>query len=172
MKKWLWIPILVLLVFLFCCQKQDTVAQTDISGESNEKAAPIAQTIANNLDSAVLNLEEGQVSEGAGLILDSILMVKPSDQWPEGFADHIASAKGNFKGGDMSDAVGDVTQALYLIKHSSESAQAGEAGEVAPLAAAVKGQIIKAREFFEKGNADQGVIALLEALQLFAPKTK
>jgi hypothetical protein len=173
MKKWLWVPILVLLFFLFCCQKQDEVEQIDVPEEgSGGKMAAIAQTIANNLDSAVKNLEKGRVSEGAGLLLDSVLLVKPRDQWPEGFEDHIASAKANFKVGNLNDAVGDVRDALGLIKPPEKSAQTADAGEVAPLAVAMKGKITEAKESFAQGNASQGVIAILEALQLFAPQTK
>ena len=173
MKKWLWIPILVILFFLFCCQNQNKDEQAGVAAESGGEAiASVAQAIANNLDSAVENLETGQVGEGAGLLLDSVLLVKPRDQWPEGFADFIASAKENFTAGNFAGAVGDVTDALDLIKQSEESEQTTESGEIAPIAAVLKGKIAAAKEEFKKGNADLGVISILEALQLFAPKPK
>jgi hypothetical protein len=171
-KRWLWIPILVILVFLLCCRNQDNAEQTQVSEETmGGGIAAVAQAIENNLDLAVGNLENGRVGEGAGLLLDSILLVKPRDQWPAGFRDHIAQAKEHFAAGSFSDGVGEVTSALDLIKQPVDAVQSGEEGEIAPIAAILKGKIAEAKEEFKKGNADQGVIALLEALQLFAPQT-
>jgi hypothetical protein len=173
MKKWLWIPILVILFFLLCCQGQDKDEPTEIAEESgDEGVAAVAQTIATNLDLAVENLEKGQVGEGAGLLLDSVLLVKPHDHWPEGFGDNISSAKDNFTKGNFVDAVGYVTGALDLIKQPEKTAQSTGGGEIAPLAAVMKGKIAEAKEEFIKGNADGGVVSILEALQLFAPRTE
>lgn len=172
MKKWLWIPILVILLFMFCCQKQDKAEQTGVATESGgEKVAAIAQTIENNLDLAVENLEKGQVGDGAGLLLDSVLLVKPHGQWPEGFADNISTAKEHFAAGNFLDAVGSVSEALDLITQPEDNEQSTESGEITPIAAIMKGKITEAKEEFKKGNADQGVISILEALQLFAPRT-
>jgi len=171
MKKWLLIPILMILIFLFCCQKQEKAEQTDLGTESGVAGpAAIAQTIGKNLDLAVENLEKGQLGEGTGLLLDSVLMVKPQDQWPEGFVGNVSSAKDQFAEGNFHDAVGSVSKALSLIKQPSDSEQSAESGEIAPLAAIMKGKIEEAKEEFIKGNGDQGVIAILEALQLLAPQ--
>ena len=173
MKKWLWIPILVILFFLLCCQNQEKAEETEIVKQSaGGGVAAIAQTIANKLDLAVENLEKGQVSEGAVLLLDSVLLAKPRDQWPEGFTDNILSAKENFKTGNLSDAVGDVTDSLDLIQQPEETEQPAEGGEIAPIAAVMKGKITEAKEEFKKGNVDGGVASILEALQLFSPRTK
>jgi hypothetical protein len=170
MKKWLWIPILVILIFLFCCQKQDSTKQTGVATESGgEGIAAIAQTIGANLDMAVENLEKGQLGDGTGILLDSVLLVKPLDQWPEGFVGNVSSAKEHFTTGNFSDAVGYVSKALNLIKHPDDTDQSTESGAIASVAAAMKGKIVEAKEEFKKGNGDQGVIAILEALQLFAP---
>lgn len=172
MKKWLWIPILVILLFLFCCQKQDKAEQIGVATESGgEGIAAIAQTIENNLDLAVENLEKGQVGAGAGLLLDSVLLVKPHDQWPEGFSGHISSAKEHFTAGNFPDAVGSVSEALDLITQPDDTEQSTESGEITPVAAIMKGKITEAKEEFKKGNANQGVISILETLQLFAPRT-
>jgi hypothetical protein len=173
MKKWVWLPILVLLLFLFCCQKQEEAEQTEVKTVSEkEGVTPIAQTIRNKLDFAVDNLEKGQVSEGAELLLDSVLLVKPLDSWPEGFAEGLSSAKEGFAAGNYSEAVGLVTNALNLIKQPEEIEKPAESGEIAPVAGILKRKIEEAREAFQKGNTDQGVISILEALQLFAPRTK
>lgn len=173
MKKWLWVPILVILFFLYCCQQQEKAEQAGVETESGgEAVAAIAQTIQNNLDSAVESLEQGQIAKGAGLLLDSVLLVRPQDQWPEGFADNIASAKEHFTAGSYPDAVGDVTKALDLIKQTEDTELSSEGGEIAPVAAVIKGKIAEAKKAFTQGNADLGVITILEALQLFAPRNK
>jgi hypothetical protein len=171
MKKWLLIPILVILIFLFCCQKQKEVEQAELRTESGiAEPAAIAQTIGKNLDLAVENLEKGQLGEGASLLLDSVLLVKPQDRWPEGFVGNISAAKDQFTEGNISAAVGSISKALSLIKKTDESGQSTDSGEIAPLGAIMKGKITEAKEEFIKGNGDQGVIALLEALQLAAPQ--
>lgn len=170
MKKWLWIPILVILFFLFCCQTQDKVEQKDIAKQDKgEQIAAIAQTIGINLDLATESLEKGQLGDGTGLLLDSVLLVKPHDQWPEGFTTNVSSAKEHFAAGNFADAVGFVSKALNLIKQPDDIKHSTEGGEIAPLAAIMKGKIAEAKDEFKKGNEDQGVIAILEALQLFAP---
>ena len=172
MKKWLWAPILVILIFLFCCQKQEKAEQTDLGTESEVMGiAVIAQTIGNNLDLAVASLEKGQLGEGTGLLLDSVLLVKPQDSWPEGFVKYVSSAKEQFAAGIFADAVGNVTEALHLVKQSSDIEQPTESENIAPLAEIVKWKISEAKEAFQKGNGDLGVISILEALQLFAPKS-
>jgi hypothetical protein len=171
MKKWLWVPILVILIFLFCCQKQEKAEQLDLATESGGGGiTAIAQTIENNLDLAVENLEKGELGEGTGLLLDSVLLVKPKDQWPEGFVSNVSSAKDQFASGDIPDAVGYVSEALSLIKQPSDSEQSTESDEIAPLAAIMKGKITEAKEEFKKGNGDKGIIAILEALRLLAPQ--
>lgn len=171
MKKWLWVPILVILLFLFCCQKQDRAEQTVVETESGgEGIAAIAQTVETNLDMAIENLEKGQLSEGTGILLDSVLLVKPLDQWPEGFVDNVSTAKEHFAGGNFPDAVGYVSKALNLIKQPVDTDRSTESSEIAPVAAIMKGKIAKAKEEFNKGNVDQGVFTILEALQLFAPR--
>jgi hypothetical protein len=74
--------------------------------------------------------------------------------------------------GNFAGAVGNLNDALDLIKQSGESEQTTESGEIAPVAEVLKGKIAAAKEEFKKGNADLGVISILEALQLFAPKPK
>jgi len=171
MKKWLWVPIIVILFFLLCCQTQEKSEPVGEEPESRGgEIATIAQTVGKNLDLAVENLEKGQLGAGTGLLLDTILLVKPSDQWPEGFASNLSSAKEQFATGNLPDAVGSVSNALHLIELPDESEQSTESGEIAPLAAIMKGKIAEAKEEFTKGNADQGAIAILQALQLFAPQ--
>lgn len=173
MKKWLWVPIFVILFFLYCCQRQDKAGQENVGIESGrEEIGAIAQKVETNLDLAVESLANGRVSEGAILLLDSVLLVKPQDKWPAGFTDQVSSAKEHFASGNFPDAIGCVSMALDLIKQPGDSEQSAESGEVAPIAHLMKGQISKAKEEFKKGNADEGAISLLEALRLLAPETQ
>jgi hypothetical protein len=173
MKKWLWVPILVILFFLFCCKNQDKAGQEKVVTESgSEGIASIAQKVESNLDLAVENLAQGQVGGGANLLLDSVLLVKPHDQWPVGFADNVSTAKEHFASGNFPDAVGCVSKALDLIKPPEDTEPSAESGEMASIAALMRGKISEAKVEFEKGNADKGVISILEALQLLAPKTQ
>lgn len=171
MKKWLWIPILVILLFLFFCRKAEKTEPEDVgTGSGREHIAAISQTLETNLDLAVKNLEKGQLGEGTGLLLDSVLLVKPLDQWPEGYVKNITEAKDYFAAGNFPDAVECVSNALDLIKQPEDKELSSESSNSAPLARMAKSKIDKAKEEFEKGNADQGVVAILQALQLFAPK--
>ncbi len=85
---------------------------------------------------------------------------------------NVSSAKEHFTTGNFSDAVGYVSKALNLIKQPVDTDQSTESGEIVPVAAIMKGKIAEAKEEFKKGNVDLGVISILEALQLFAPKTQ
>ncbi len=173
MKKWLWVPILVILFFLFCCKNQDKAGQENVVTQSGSEAfAAIAQKVKTNLDLAVENLAQGQVGDGARLLLDSVLLVKPHDQWPAGFADDVSTAKEHFASGNIPDALGCVSKALDLIKPSENDEPSVESGEIASVASLMKEKISEVKEEFEKGNADKGVILILESLQLLAPKTR
>jgi len=172
MKKWPWIPILIIMLIIFCCQKQETVEQAETETENAAEGIPaIAQKVAAYLDLAVENLAEGRISDGAGLLLDTVLLVKPREQWPEGFVEHISAAKEHFASDNFADGVGNVSAALDLIKTPVEMESSKEDGEISPLAALMKDKIEEAKDMFQKGDEDQGVASILEVLQLFAPKT-
>jgi len=172
MKKWLWIPILIIVLIVFCCQKQEKVEQTETETKNIVGEIPaIAQKVAVNLDLAVESLAKGQMSDGAGLLLDTVLLVKPHEQWPEGFVDHIAAAKEHFASDNFTDGAGNVSAALDLIKTSVETEPSEEGGEIASIATLIKDEIEKSKEMFKKGDVNQGVASILEVLQRFAPNT-
>ena len=183
MKKWLIIPILILLFIIFACKKpgeqaEMRAAKTD--KQIQEKIAPIAQEVANNLDSALKAFQAGNAAEGAARLLDAVLLVKPRETWPEGFENAISQAKEKFQAGQFSAGVGLVSDALALIKPPVQAEEEKEevAGEdiepqerePAPVAEAVRNKILAAGEEFKEGNGDEGVILLLEALELLGPK--
>jgi hypothetical protein len=183
MKKWLIIPILILLFIIFACKKQGEQAEmraAKTDKQLQEQIAPIAQEVANNLDSAIKAFQAGNAAEGAAKLLNASLLVKPSESWPEGFESAVSQAKEKFQAGQFSAGVGLVSDALALIRPPVEAKQEKEeaAGadiepqerEPTPVAEAVRNKILAAGEEFKKGNGDAGVILLLEALELLAPK--
>jgi hypothetical protein len=183
MKKWLIIPIIILLLIIFACKKQSE--QAGLRAEKTDKQlqaqnAPIAQEVATNLDTAIKAFQAGNTAGGAAKLLDTVLLVKPRESWPEGFASAISQAKEKFQAGQFSEGVGFVSDALALIRPPVEAEEekgelAGEdikprEREPAPVAEAVRNKILAAGEEFKEGNGDEGVILLLEALELLGPK--
>lgn len=64
MKNWIWIAVLILVIILFSCQKKQEPASVEKSQEE-EKIFSVAQEVENKISSAVANLEEGKMVEGA-----------------------------------------------------------------------------------------------------------
>ena len=183
MKKWLIIPILILLFIIFACEKQVEQAEMRAAKPDEQRQAqiaPIAQQVANNLDSALKSFQAGNAADGAAKLLDTVLLVNPRESWPEGFENAISTAREKFQAGQFSAGVGFVSDALALIRPPAEAEEEkGEAvGEEvepqerkpAPVAEAVRNKILAAGEEFKEGNGDEGVILLLEALELLGPK--
>jgi len=172
MKKWIWIPILILLIILLSCQKQN-----------KEEPFPVAQEVENKILSSLDQFKEGKVAEGAGSLMEAVLLTEPSEYKPEGFENKILAAKDLFLEGNIFNGIELVSEALQLIKSPSdikgekdkeepgdtESVQKKD--EPGPIAELVRNNILSALEEFKKGNADQGVILILEALLLLAPRT-
>lgn len=182
MKTWVWIAVLILVIILFSCQKQPESVKAG-KPQEEEKIFPVAQEVESKISSAMSNLEEGKVVEGAQLLLDVVLLAKPGEYLPEGFEDKILMAKDQFQSGNMGDALGSISDALLIIKPPSdvktekekeepkEAEQFKKKESVAPVAELVRSKILAAREQFKEGKADQGVELILEALVLFGPGT-
>jgi len=184
MKKWMWIAILVLLIILLSCKKQnkEELASLDKT-QKKEEIFSVAQEFENKILSAIGNFEKGRASEGADLLLEAILLTKPSEYMPVGFENNILSAKEQFQHGNYGKAGELITKALLLIKSGSDITDTKDKkepkavehiqrkDEQSAVAELVRNKILAAREEFKKGNADQGVILLLESLQLLGPRT-
>ena len=175
MKKWLWILVLIILVFLLCCQKQNKEETTLIKQkQEKEEIVPVSQEVKNMLLSAMDRLKEGKLAEGAGSLLEAVLLTKPNEYMPEGFEDKIIEAKSHFQEGAVKKGVESVSKALELINPEEEKqidvedVQMEE--EPAPIAEIVKNKILSAIEQFKEGNSSEGVVLVLEALQLFSPQ--
>ena len=179
MKSWIWIAILILVIILFSCQsEQEPMSVEKPQGE--EKIFPVAQEVEDKISSAMDNLTKGEVIEGAQLLLDAVLLSKPSEYMPEGFEEKILLAKDQFQSGNMGNALESVSDALLLIKPPSdiaadkeepkEAEQMQESEKVAPIAELIRDKILTAREQFKKGKTDEGIVLILESLLLFGPR--
>ena len=187
MKKWILIAILILILILLSCQKQ-SMEEPAVSekAKQTEKPYPIAEHIRTNLLTALDQIEKGNINKGTELLLNVVLLTRPSEKMPEGFEDKILGAKEKFQQNNYAEAVELVSRALTIYKNSvdlpgekdkeertdAKQAQKKEAPpQIAPIAELMRSKVLAAMDEFKKGNADKGVIFILESLQLFGPKT-
>jgi hypothetical protein len=137
----------------------------------------------NKLDSAVIHFQESKISEGIEFLIDGILLVKPSQYWPEGFLDALESAKEKFKDGNFVGGDQFVSEAFSMIQPQKMTSGEGKTvpeddsqiqieKKPAPLAKLLREKIISAKEKFRKSDADGGIVLILEALKLLAPQDK
>lgn len=187
MKKWMWISIFILIISLLFCQKQTREEQASLEKPQDaEKMSSIAQEVENKTSSAISSLAEGKVDEGANLLLDAILLTKPSGSWPGNFENSILAAKEQFQEGKIQKGVELISDALQVMKSTTDMPKEkvnqdpkdaekvqkkDESARIAPIAEIMRDKILAAREQFKEGNADKGVILILEALQLFSPRS-
>jgi hypothetical protein len=187
MKKWMLIAILIIIIILLSCQKQNTEEPTVLEkANRKEESYPIAAEIGSNLLTALGQLEKGNIAKGAELLLDAVLLTRPSENMPQGFESKILGSKFKFQQRNYTEAVELITEALLIFKTSAdlpgekdkevrtdiEQAQKNdESSQIAPIAELMRSKILSAIDEFKKGNADKGVIFILESLQLFGPKT-
>lgn len=166
MKKWIWIPVLVLAFLFFACQKKE------------ESGAPVAQGVAQKLDSAIENLSQGQVGSGIQDLLDTILLTNPKGFISENFENTIREAKVETQKGNMEGAFALLAQSRALIQEDVAQPQVEELeskpeseieSDPAPIAEAVKKLIEQAKGNFKEGNAKEGIRSILDALSLFSP---
>jgi hypothetical protein len=175
MKKWIVIAILILIIILLSCQKQKTEEPAVLEkAKEREESYPIAEKIRTNLLTALGHLEKGNVDKGAELLLDAILLTRPSEKMPEGFENKILAAKDQFQQKNLAEAVELVTESLLIFKTGAdlpgEKDKKEELTQIAPLAQLMRSKILAAMDEFKKGNANKGVIFILESLQLLSPK--
>ncbi|TET19571.1 MAG: hypothetical protein E3J76_06580 [Candidatus Aminicenantes bacterium] len=187
MKKWILIAILILIIILLSCQKQNIEEPAVLEkAKEREESYPIAEKIRTNLLTALDQLEKGNIDKGTELLLDAVLLTSPSENMPEGFENKIFASTDQFQQKNYTEAVELVTEALLIFKAGAdlpgekdkeERTDIGQAqkkeelSQIAPLAELMRSKILSAMDEFKIGNADKGVILILESLQLFAPKT-
>jgi hypothetical protein len=187
MKKWILIAILILIIILLSCQKQNIEEPAVLEkAKEREESYPIAEKIRTNLLTALDQLEKGNIDKGTELLLDAVLLTSPSENMPEGFENKIFASKDQFQQKNYTEAVELVTEALLMFKAGAdlpgekdkeertdiEQAQKKEElSQIAPIAQLMRSKILSAMDEFKKGNADKGVIFILESLQLLSPKS-
>lgn len=182
MKKGIGIPIIMGIIIMISCQQQNK----DVSGtlgDSQQKGEvyAVAERINANIFSAMDELKNGKVAESAELLLEAVLLTKPEEYMVEGFEKKISSARHQFQDRNITDGVELVSDALRMIE-SGEGPLEREGKEELerveriqkknappPVAEIVKNKILAAQQEFQKGNADKGVVLLLESIQLFSP---
>lgn len=187
MKKWMWVSIFVILIFLiFCQQQKEEEPATLEKPQEKEKISSIAKEVNNKIQSAISSLAEGKVDEGANLLLDVILLTRPGGSWPGNFENSILEAKEQFQGGNIQQGVELISDALKLMIPAAEASKEkvkeeskdveqeqkkNEPARIAPIAEIMRDKILAAREQFKGGNTDKGVILILESLLLFGPRS-
>jgi hypothetical protein len=128
------------------------------------------------------NFSQGKIGEGADLLLDVILLAKPRAQIPDDFGNKILAAKDRFQSGKIAAGSELASEAFLLFKTATEVATEAdeekpaelepepETEEPYPTAEKVRANILSAKEEFKKGEADKGILLILESLSLFAPR--
>jgi hypothetical protein len=186
MKKWIVIAILILIIILLSCQKQKTEEPAVLEkAKGTEESYPIAEKIRANLLGALDHLEKGNIDKGALLLLDAVLLTRPSEKMPERFENKILAAKDQFQQRNYGEAVELISGALTIYKSSpdlqnkrdkekrteiEQTHKKEDPSQIAPIAELMRSKILSALDEFKKGNADKGVIFILESLQLLSPK--
>jgi len=183
MKKWMWIPIIILLIILLSCQKQNK-QEPEVSEKARkeENIAPVGETVRENMLTAMEELKAGKAGQGAQLLLESVLLVKPKENFPKGFESKIFRAKEQFQSGDFNKGSELISEALDIFRSATalpqekavekssdlEPVQREEAAF--PIAANIRNNILSAMELFREGNADTAIVLILESLLLFSPR--
>ncbi|GAH69360.1 unnamed protein product [marine sediment metagenome] len=187
MKKWMLIAILILIIILLSCQKQNTEEPAVLEkAKGKEESYPIAAEIGSNLLTVLDQLDRGSVDKGAALLLDAVLLTRPNENMPQEFENKILASKFKFQQRNYAEAVELITEALLIFKTCADlpgekdkeertdieqTQKKEESSQIAPIAELMRSKILSAIDEFKKGNADKGVIFILESLQLFGPKT-
>lgn len=182
MKKGIWVLFCIVVIIMISCQGQNK----DVSGaledtQQKEEVYAVAERINANILSAMDELKNGNVNEGADLLLEAILLTKPEEYMVEGFEKKILSARHQFQDRNIREGVKLVSEALLMLESGEEALEGKgkeELGKVEqiqqkdelPLIAEIVSQKISAaHQEFQKGKADKGVVLLLESIQLFGP---
>ena len=177
MRKGIWILVFIVSIIMISCQEQNKDA-SGILKDTQEQEEPyaVAEKINSNILSAMDELKNGKIAEGADLLLEAVLLTKPREYMPEGFENVISSARDQFQEGNVSKGVELVSDALQMIQPSREEKeelkdmeQIEKKVEPPPIAEIVSQKVSAAHQEFQKGNADKGVVLLLESIRLFGP---
>jgi len=141
-----------------------------ISCQSKEQSvAPLADQVAQTLDTSILQLSRGDIGEGVGSLLDVISLVYPEGQLSADFDTKISSAREALDSKDLPVVLGFLKAARQLLGNEEDTREDNDELNLAPVAEHVKDLILRAQEFFQSGQAQEGVKTLLDAILLFGP---
>lgn len=182
MKKGIWILVSIVIIIMISCQGQNKdVSRALEDTQQKEEVYAVAERINANILSAMDELKKGKVNEGADLLLEAVLLTKPEEYMVEGFEKKISAARHQFQDRNIREGVKLVSEALLMIESGEEALEGKEKegleeveqtqkkAEPPPVAEIVSNKILAAHQEFQKGNADKGVVLLLQSLQLFGP---
>jgi len=184
MKKGILISTFIVFIIMISCQGQNKDEFGTLDNTQEEQPYAVAEKIDSNILSAMDELRNGNVIEGADFLLEIVLLTRPKEYMPEGFEEKISLARDHFRGGNLSEGIKLASEALLLIESSGgalegkgmeelkQVAQTQEKDSTPPIAEIVSYKILAAHQQFQSGNADKGVVLLLESLQLFVPQKK
>lgn len=134
-----------------------------------QEVPALAQQILDMTQRAIQNFKDDNVSEGATLLCDVVLMTRPRESWPEGFSGAMDSARNSFRNADFPEGVSHIKKAIKI--HNSDYAEtSGETdGSMAAIGRLILKKIEAAIENFKEGDTDSAVLSILESLALLSP---
>jgi len=157
MKKILWIPVIVIIFILFACQQKE------------ESFASVAQQVDQELDAAVSQLSQGEITAGVENLLDVIILTNPKGYISDDFDGKIQEAKSEIQKKNIDETLDLIKDARLLLVSQEIKQEKTVDTEPGPVAEAVKTLILRAKDQFQAGEALEGVTSILDALLLFKP---
>ena len=134
-----------------------------------QEVPALAQQILDMTQKAIQNYKEDNVTEGATLLCDVVLMTRPRDSWPEGFFGALGSARESFRNAAFPEGVSHIKRAINIHKPDHMDMSAVTSGSKAAIAQLILTKIESAIENFKTGDADSAVLLILESLALLNP---
>jgi hypothetical protein len=156
-KKILLIPLIVIIFILFGCQQNE------------ESIVPVAQEVAQKLDTAQSQLSQGEITAGIESLLDAIILTNPRGYISDDFDIKIQEAKKEIQKKNMDETLDLISNARLLVVSQEIKQEKSVDIEPAPVAEAVKTLILDAKDQFQAGKTLEGVTSILAALLLFKP---
>lgn len=127
MKKGIWILVFVAIIIIVSCQRQNKNVSGSLENtQQKEEVSAVAEIISANILSAMDELKNGKVAEGADLLLEAVLLTKPEEYMVEGFEKKISSARHQFQDRNIAEGVKLVSEALLMIESSGEALEEKE----------------------------------------------
>lgn len=115
MKKEILISTFIVFIIMISCQGQNEDEFGTLENTQEEQPYAVTEKMNSNILSAMDKLKNGNVIEGADLLLEAVLLTKPTEYMPEGFENKISLARDQFHDGNLSEGIKLVSEALLII---------------------------------------------------------